>query len=49
MGDGKRAADAAKEARKRTAMWASDTVLARDPWFDRVRGTPEFKALLKSP
>jgi tetratricopeptide (TPR) repeat protein len=45
MGDAKRAADAIREARKPGLLWVSDVVLARDPWFDRVRGSSEFKAL----
>jgi hypothetical protein len=47
MGDAKRAADAIREARKPGLFWVSDVVLARDPWFDRVRDSKEFKALVK--
>lgn len=45
MGDGRRFAESAREMRKAMAAWTTDAVLARDPWFDRVRGTAEFKAL----
>ena len=45
MGDAKRAAEAIREARKPGSFWVSDVVLARDPWFDGVRGSKEFKAL----
>jgi DNA-binding winged helix-turn-helix (wHTH) protein len=47
MGDAKRAAAALIEARKGKSIWFTDAVLARDPWFDRLRGKPEFEALLK--
>jgi tetratricopeptide (TPR) repeat protein len=54
MGDAKRTAAAIREARKprprselTPVMWVTRAVLARDPWFDSVRGHAEFKALLK--
>ena len=47
IGDAKRFAAAAQEMRKRTILWATDTVLERDPWYDGVRGRPEVRALLK--
>jgi hypothetical protein len=55
MGDAKRVAAAIREARKPRprseappVIWVTPAVLARDPWFDSVRGQPEFKALLKA-
>jgi hypothetical protein len=46
MGDARRASAAIREARKTSAIWTTDVALARDPWFDRLRGKPEFDALL---
>lgn len=46
MGDTKRAVAALRESRKGTPIWSTDAVLARDPWFDRIRDKPEFKALV---
>jgi tetratricopeptide (TPR) repeat protein len=45
--DAKRAVAALKEARKTGAIWFTDAVLARDPWFDALRDKTEFKELLK--
>jgi tetratricopeptide (TPR) repeat protein len=47
MGDGRRTVAAVKEVRKRNLFFATKIVLQRDPWFDRVRGQPEFKALMR--
>jgi tetratricopeptide (TPR) repeat protein len=46
MGDAKRTVAALKEARKPMPIWFTDVAVVRDPWFDRVRGQPEFKVLL---
>jgi tetratricopeptide (TPR) repeat protein len=46
MRDGNRTVEALREARKPMPLWFSDVALERDPWFDGVRGQPEFKALL---
>ena len=46
MGDAKRTVAALREARKPMPLWFTDMALARDPWFDRVRGQAEFKAFL---
>jgi hypothetical protein len=47
MRDGKRTAAALRDARKPMPLWFSDFALQRDPWFEGVRGTGEFKALMK--
>jgi tetratricopeptide (TPR) repeat protein len=47
MGDGKRAVLAIRDARETPLMWVTNAPLARDPWFDPIRGQAEFKALLK--
>lgn len=47
MRDGKRTVAALREARKPMPLWFTDIALERDPWFDGVRGQPEFKALMK--
>ena len=46
MGDAKRAVATIREGRKAPSMWLTPAALARDPWFDTLRGQPEFKALL---
>lgn len=47
MGDAKKMVAAWTEGRKTSWYWFTDEVLTRDPWFDRVRDKPEFKALLR--
>jgi tetratricopeptide (TPR) repeat protein len=54
MRDAKRASAAIREARSPATaynptvpLWLTETVLSRDPWYDGVRGQPEFKALLQ--
>ncbi|MEO7741451.1 MAG: TIR domain-containing protein [Usitatibacter sp.] len=47
IGDARRFANAAAEMRRRTILWATDTLLERDPWYDGVRGKAEFRALMK--
>jgi tetratricopeptide (TPR) repeat protein len=48
-GDAKRAVAAIRENRKAPSIWLTDHVLRRDPWYDAIRGKPEFKALLEAP
>jgi tetratricopeptide (TPR) repeat protein len=46
LGDAAKAAPYLRHALNRTVFYTSHTV-ARDPWFDKLRGQPEFEAVLR--